>query len=509
MRNEDVPSTATVFTPPELAIAMVRAARGSKSATWLDPCVGEGAFTRSMELLGIKKHRIIAIDISRSTAGADCLSQTLRGTDFIRWADTHRDTVDHVVMNPPYVSLSRVSGDPLLTALGVRDSYGAGVTKRSNYWCPFVLRAITTLRDGGSLVAVLPASWDYADYAAIAREEVYRSFGKVYVIRSTKPLFPRVKEGSVIVVGHGRGEPQSTISRIEVAGIDQTIELLQRIAEGNGLNSASTLTSISGSMPQRTRIDQIVDLKIGAVTGDSKYFVLSEDQRKEWKLPLSSVQPVLSKGRHLFSSSMDKSSWSKLRDAGERVWLFRPTASSLRSKYVQAYLRAGSSGLCNCTAYKISSRDSWYITPLPKKGDGFISGMSRHMPFFVMAKMRRITATNTLYIVRFRRRQTVAEMATFGLLLLTTGVRRDIQLRARVYADGLLKYEPSDIGSVRIPIVPAHSDAPKLLEEATRFLVSGNHKEASAIADRWLASVVTPPARGRLPSAKAKRHNAG
>ena len=100
-----------------------------------------------------------------------------------------------------------------------------------------------------------------------------------------------------------------------------------------------------------------------------------------------------------------------------------------------------------------------------------------------------LTASNTLYVVRFKKRVTAAEKATLGLLLLTSSVRVELARHARIYADGLLKFEPADLGAVHVPVVEASDEAVLLFREATALLLSGQEVEASKVADAWLASL--------------------
>ena len=167
-----VPSSATVYTPRELAAAMVCAARGTRNAIWLDPCVGDGAFVREMALLGVPSDRIRAVDIAPESRESDALAMTTRGADFLEWSSHRGELVDHVVMNPPYVALNRVRGDPLVRALALSLGDADRLPLRANYWCAFVLRALECLRANGSMVVVLPAAWDFAKYAARVREKV-------------------------------------------------------------------------------------------------------------------------------------------------------------------------------------------------------------------------------------------------------------------------------------------------------------------------------------------------
>jgi hypothetical protein len=85
------------------------------------------------------------------------------------------------------------------------------------------------------------------------------------------------------------------------------------------------------------------------------------------------------------------------------------------------------------------------------------------------------------------------------VLLLTSTVREELAGHARIYADGLLKFEPTDLGAVRIPVVDARKDAPRVLREATALLLAGREAESSALADAWVESATKVPRGGILP----------
>lgn len=491
MSHEHVPQSATVYTPPELAVAMVAAARGKPGALWLDPCVGDGAFVAQMASHGVRAAQICAIDIAPGPGAVDNLARTVREMDFLDWAATHRASVDHVVMNPPYAALSRIQGRLLDRALDVRMSDGQRLPFKANYWAAFLLTAIDCLREGGSLVAVLPAAWDFAKYARRVRENVERAFGEVVVVRCASPLFPKVREGVVVVVALNRGARSCCSRRVEVSSLSETIAALEHIARGKVPHATSTVRAFAPPPLALQRLDQLVHIHIGAVTGDADYFLLTEDERKAWGLPQSALRPTLSRSKHLNGAVVGKKEWEALRDEGARVWLFWPTKGALRHRAVKAYLKYGKEGGCNLAAHKIAERDPWYRTPLPGRVDGFMSGMSKRLPFLSLRAMPRLTASNTLYVVRFKGRATVAEKATLGLLLLTSSVRREMAGRSRLYADGLLKFEPTDLGCVRVPVIEARRDAARVLREATTLLLAGREGEASVMADAWAERVAT------------------
>ncbi|WP_185868058.1 Eco57I restriction-modification methylase domain-containing protein [Variovorax sp. DXTD-1] len=494
MAHTLIPASSTVYTPQALAHAMVEAANDGQRCVWLDPCLGDGAFVAEMAALGIAKDHILALDISVKSSQKDAMALTERGVDFIAWAKGHASSVDRVVMNPPYVGLSKIKGAPLEQALQVSLPQGDRLTRRSNYWCAFILRAIECLRPGGHLVAVLPAAWDYAIYARPIQEAVYRAFGLVGVVRCSKPLFSTVQEGTVVLVARNRGAPESTRVRVEVSDLQETIDALRVLGAGGRPSSAAVVHALPAQPSSFRRLDELMNIRIGAVTGDSKYFLLSEQERATNNLPVGACTPVLTRARHLTSAFMDRSAWERLRDRGERVWLFRPTPTTQAHAAVIRYLQRGLDGSCNVQAHKVRSRDPWHRTPLPPKADGFISGTAGGLPFLVLKEMKGLSATNTLYVVSFSRRVELSERAAIGILLLTSSVRRQLVDGARIYADGLRKFEPSDLGRIRIPVVSKLSEnTADVFKSVCERAATGRIEEAQRIADQWLTENLREP----------------
>jgi adenine-specific DNA-methyltransferase len=325
MSHKWVPASSTVFTPSALAAAMVRAARDHRGCQWLDPCVGGGAFVAEMSALGVPPERVRALDLSPSPCECDDLATTERGVDFVEWATRHACSVDRVVMNPPFAALSRIRGTPLARALRVMLADGRPLPLGANYWCAFVLRAIDCLRPGGVLVAVLPAAWDFARYADRVRASVIQAFGDIFIIRSARPLFSTVQEGSVVVVARDCRKQPAAVRRIEVDDLNGVIRALDDLAADRVPPGALVVRSIRTSTHARARLDEIVDIRIGAVTGDASYFLLTENERLEFGLPKVAVRPVLSRSKHLTAAFVTEKDWARLRDEGARVWLFRPT----------------------------------------------------------------------------------------------------------------------------------------------------------------------------------------
>jgi hypothetical protein len=500
--EELVPRSAVVYTPAKLARAMVAAMGDHEGARWLDPCVGDGAFVEEIAALSVPKERITAFDINRKPSEKEEHGQTYWEKDFIEWVldEQVREPVapfDRIILNPPYVALSRISKPLSKRAVSLELPDGSKLPMTANYWCAFLIASLKVLAPGGSLCAVLPAAWDYAYYAQDVREYLKRAFDKFVEIRSRTPLFSDVQEGSVVIVGRGyagfirREGGLSRIERYQVGNVEGMQEKLYELAKGLGAHDGRPHGTRGVGEPEvrRKLLRDVIDIRIGAVTGDSRYFVLSDKQRFDLELPQKAFRRVLSRANHLSAAIVDKKEWERLRDDHRRIWLFRPPRAVRKDPAVRRYLRRPEDkGGCRRKRYKIEGRKPWCITPLPGRIDGFLSGMSKHLPFLVLKgkDIPDLTATNTLYVVRFKDRLSMGRKAAWGVALLSSDVRRQLEQRARVYADGLRKLEPSELGSLKVPEPPTRRGAITTLSRATNLLLAGKQAEAEDLADTWL-----------------------
>lgn len=471
---------------------MVEALEDRPGARWLDPCVGGGAFPRALAKIGVPARRIIALDIDREPVPEDALSQVIRGADFLAWSQTTGQRFDRIVCNPPFVALSKLDPHLLKTALAVRLPDGSSIVGTSNYWCPFVWASLSLLRTGGAMCFVLPAAFDYADYAVPLRSLLPQRFEWFEVYRSRRPAFKPIQDGSVVVVGRGFGRMGGGAPRrFEYDSPDELIRALPQsdkdlLSRGPLRGPRPRLVAMERGM---RKLGDVIRIRLGGVTGDARYFLLTEAQRQEHQLPVGVVRPVLSRARHLVAGEMSRDDWRSLRDGNERVWLFDPPRRFMEHPSVIAYLNLDpSSGGCMRSRYKIASRTPWYKVPLPKRVDGFITGMSQSGPWISLRAMPTLTATNTLYVVTYREPMSRDGKAAWAMSLLTSSVRRTLESQGRLYADGLLKYEPGDLLDLPLPMPRRTEGAAKFYLQVVKALLGGEVEESQAMADNWFDS---------------------
>lgn len=498
------PPSCKVYTPADLAEAMVTGLGCGSADSWLDPCCGDGVFCRAVRKVAGSNTDITAIDLDQCAAAKACGTRVVAGVDFLRWSRETNERFSRVILNPPYVALRRLSSALHRSALCCANLNGDRVTGKANYWYVFMLQSIHLVEQGGSIAAVLPAAWDFADYARPLREGIGPLFATTEIHRCREPLFDSVQEGSVVVVARGKGGAPKVQRRFEYWRREHLIAGVT--APSRGSAALTRLRGQGGDVAAAARsFRDVFTIRIGVVCGDAQYFVLSEAQRLEHNLPTSCVRPVLSKARHVALPEVTKEEWRRLLIAGERVWLFCPPIGAGSKGPVRSYLmRNESKGGCRRAAYKVRSRRPWYRVIVPPRADGFISGMAARRPHIAWNHMRSLTATNTLYLVNCRTAAIRKNRFGWGLAMLTTMVRKQLASKARVYADGLSKLEPGDIASIQLPVPQSVKGARGVYKQAIALINAGREGDASLLADRWFGLAVECPSKAEKSSSTTR-----
>jgi adenine-specific DNA-methyltransferase len=435
-------------------------------------------FLEALASVGVPRERVTALDLDPRPGKMQRLAELHSGKDFISWSAATALRFDNIVGNPPYITLERVPSR-LRTAAYKIEGPGLGrVPRGANYWLAFLYGAVRLLRPGGALGFVLPAAYEYADYAAGWRLWLKKNFRDSLTLRSKERVFAEVQDGSVFLVATGFGE-SGGVHRVEHC--DTASDVPAMLSKARESRISRPPVKIASKYPVVPWSD-VFELRLGAVTGDNKCFVFTNARRMELNLPDGACLPMVTRARHIRTAELRQADWEALRCKGEPVWMFRPQASQLRNRAVAQYLDAINTKKKN---FRVTARECWHRVDLPQLPQGFISGMTIHGPWICLSRMRGLHATNTLYTVRFKRGVSLDGRARDALALLTSFVRRQIVEIARLYPDGLLKMEPRDLRALVIPLTTRTVGALEVYRRAVRELTAGHESKAMKLADSW------------------------
>lgn len=485
--NPRVPKSCRVYTPSLLASAIVGAMRDKPTDEWLEPCFGKGAFLRALSRIGVSPRRILAVDLDKTPSDADALAITQRGTEFLEWSLATDCTFSKIVANPPFVSFRRLSGPLHSVASRLNCRWAGPATGNSNLWFAFLRASLSLLKRAGSIGFIVPAAFEYADYASTLRKTIHEHFAEFEVHRCRKPLFEEVQDGCVVLIGQNYEFPNHTNIRREYGSAE---ELIREFGRFGGSKRSISAASERKDGHLTVKVSKVLTVRIGCVTGDAQYFLLREPDRIRLGLPVRVLRPVLTRSRHLKTAIVTSTVWKRLKDRHERVWLFRPHQRDVKLPSVRNYLRLSSAkGGCNRNKYKIRIRKLWYRPDLPGNVQGFLSGSSKSGPWISLQQYERLSATNTLYCVCFNDQLSQSARAAWALSFLTSQFRRQLPPIMRMYPDGLVKVEPGDLMALNVPIPRRIRGAVTAYRRAIRLLLNEGSIRAQKFADAWFAKM--------------------
>ena len=143
---------------------------------------------------------------------------------------------------------------------------------------------------------------------------------------------------------------------------------------------------------------RVLRVRRGISTGCNEFFVLSDDQIRERRLPMTRFQKVLPTRVPVSGNSLSSSDWDLLRRSGHRCWLLTlPTGDMDQFEVpIREYLREGIRRGVHETPTAKALR-AWYSIPVPSEPpDVLFTYLFRGTPRFTLNKAKVFHLTNIL-----------------------------------------------------------------------------------------------------------------
>jgi adenine-specific DNA-methyltransferase len=466
------------FTPPGLSRFVSEWAVRTPADSVLEPSCGEasfllaagarlrelagGAAPAAEQLRGVEVHAESAREAERLMA-SEGLAADVTVSDF--FDVSLREGFDVVLGNPPYVRYQAFSGAARAKAQMAALAQGVKLTGLASSWAAFVVHAAGLLRSDGRLGLVLPAELLTVNYAADVRRFLMERFESVRILTFEERVFPGVLEEVVLLLAEGSG------------GTDR-IELFQARGERD-LTRADALAWVAsaGSAGKWTpafldddagaayaglvahegfgELSEWGRAYLGAVTGNNRYFTLSNVEARELGLRPPELRRLSPPGsRHLRGLTFTDAAWNDLAAEGKRTLLFYPKdkPSSAARRYIEAGERDGVD-----QAFKCRVRTPWWRVPVVDIPDCLLTYMNHDTPRLV-ANRAGVLHLNSVHGVRFHSGLKRLGMDVLPLASLNTFTLLGAEMVGRSYGGGMLKVEPRE--AMRLPMpAPAVADA--------------------------------------------------
>ncbi len=421
------------FTPPAIADFLAEwAVLDQPDARVMDPTCGEGAFLvsagqRLKDLgrdVGDLDSQLYGFDLHQTSlewasnliteAGMDAY---LQQGDFFSIATPDQlgssvPEMDAIIGNPPFVRYQQHIGESRDLSKQAALRQGVRLSNLASSWAALLVHSCGFLKPEGRLAMVLPAELLTVGYAEPVRAWLKQRFEQVHLVMFDRLQFQDATEKVVLVLASGSGGCDA----FSLYYMDDADDLAKVRVMSN--HAATVLDSGKWTdllLPNRQRhlfrstsADHFISLgrygnpELGIVTGANAFFTMTETTRAEYGLTEEAGQVIKVSPpgtKHLKGLSFSQSAWREMRDAGERVWLFRPSPTD-SSAAVTRYVRFGLDQRVD-EAYKCRIRTPWWRPPAVTPPDLFFTYMSHRYPRLI-ANSARTTFVNSMHGLRLR-----------------------------------------------------------------------------------------------------------
>lgn len=225
MTKKKATKSGAIYTPYDLATAMVNWAVAASSDTVLDLGVGEGtfsfaAFERLLQLGATRLHasqqvfgtEIDAVRFSaflKEAENRNVVFPHIENADFFNYQLHPSQQFDAVIGNPPYIRRYSIADIDTVRKVVLRSTqiHADDLKNLSDLYIYFVLHAVTRLRVGGRLCVVTADPWLNVGYGRILKKYLLEHFSIEHILTIDRRLFPNADVRAVILHARRTDDP--------------------------------------------------------------------------------------------------------------------------------------------------------------------------------------------------------------------------------------------------------------------------------------------------------------
>lgn len=475
---------AIYYTPKSVADAMAYWAIQDKSDTVFDPSYGGCAFlyaacerleqldspSAASQLFGVDIDPN-ALDYLEKLYSKGAIKEHFIKSNFfdVNVEDLNENGLDVILGNPPYIRYHLLTEEQRGKASEKLKMMEMSITGTASYWAYFLLYSIRFLRNDGRLAMILPGAFLHTSYSQKVRDYLINSFAHVQIYLLQERIFDGTDEESVIICASGAKKRNQSLN---VISVENTHELAQYLYGKKQVESS--VNSLAGdggwlrallTQPEldiyenlvcaatTIRLGEYVGSKLGVVTGRNKYFVLSQNERKERQLPRRMFKPVVNQASHLKRLIVTDKTLKKQESSDTPSLLLMPKKKDLQDPNLVEYLEYGiATGVPQTSHCK--RRDNWWEVPNTYSPEVFMPIMSVAWTHLVVNNSKYTCTNNILRLYWLNNEQTSYSWLQLAVGSVSSISQLSAELVGRSYGGGILKLEPQDLSNLVIPILP-------------------------------------------------------
>jgi len=474
------------YTPKIIADFLAKWAIKSKISEVLEPSCGDGILIESaivtLKNLGAENNKIakqiqgIEIDsyemqkTSRRfiDLGIPLLPSQLYIGDFFTYCKTHllnTRNFDAIIGNPPFIRYQNFLEENRKIAFELMKEAGLRPNRLTNSWVPFLITSALLLKENGRLAMVIPAELFQVNYAAETRKFLSEYLTRITLITFKRLVFDNVQEEIILLLGEKTEDNNNIIRTIELNGLEDlasykdndftknqikpmdhsTEKWTQYFLDQREIELLRTLRS----HPNVNIIGNMMQVDVGVVTGENKFFVLTDEQIKDYSL-CKYTRRIVSRSGHLQGIIFSESDWATNVSMQYPAYLLLPPDFSVEHmpddllKYIEIGEQLGIN-----RGYKCSIRKKWYMVPSTWIPETFMLRQVHSYPKLVCNEAY-ATCTDTVHRAKCLNSANAKVVASSFLNSLTFAFA---EITGRSYGGGVLTFEPNESEKLPLPVV--------------------------------------------------------
>ena len=237
------------------------------------------------------------------------------------------------------------------------------------------------------------------------------------------------------------------------------------------------------------KLGDFLGIKIGLVTGNNSFFLLSDTERKESNFTKEGLRKILPRFHFAPGMQFDHVDHNILLKSEGKGYLVSEEYPNNTSNPMSAYLAQYSEAKIDaCSTFK--KRSIWSKTEDDAPPDAFFPVMQHHGPRLVINNSG-FNCTNSIHRAYFHKRLTKSQKQLISLSLLSTFSQISAEICGRSYGSGALKHEPREAEQIEI-LMPElhHRTISAAFVRVDRMLREGNMEEARQFVDLLIFSAL-------------------
>lgn len=428
----------------------------------------------------------------------------------------YRSDFDLVIANPPYIGYGQMS--QLQRELGkeLQQRFGLKGSKAST-WYFFLLKSLSFLNEGGKIAFVLPHALIDSEYSESLRKFLGDKFNHSAAYIFSNKIFADqgTNERVLVLIAEGWSPNASlghTLQAIHVESFSDFVAKLYTFQEKGNFGKrflGSKVGRVKGKLsnvdinlintymesPYISKLGAHVNVKIGLVAGDAKFFTFSRE--KAIRLGLYSdkyLSPLMRSLRFHNGLTFTTGQFRDSENNDEQCYLLNYSEDLLDHENYRNYLNSYDFSTISDNK-TFNKREVWCQVSDNRIPDFFIPCMSIDGPRLILNTYKANCLNNTHRGFLVGERISVAEKKLISLSMLTNFTQLITEMEAKLYGSDTLKLEPGlyDRLPLFMPDITICDDINDAFKLVSKLMENECFDEAVAIASTYIYGKIFGP----------------